>query len=104
MAIQNLLGYDAKIFAYPFGQFNGVVRQCVVRHGYEAACTTLGGFNTARTERFELRRIVIRAGGALREFQRKAQGAYDWLGYFKRRSLVKKMQRQARNACAFELL
>jgi peptidoglycan/xylan/chitin deacetylase (PgdA/CDA1 family) len=93
--IRDLLGYDAKTFAYPFGQFNATVRQCVVRHGYEAACTTLGGFNTARTDRFELRRIVIRAGDDLREFRKKVQGAYDWLGYFKRRSLVKKIQRQA---------
>ena len=95
VAIQHLLGYDAKIFAYPFGQFDAVVKQCVIRHGYEAACTTLGGFNTARTDRFELRRIVIRAGDDLREFHRKAQGAYDWLGYFKRRSLAKKILRQA---------
>jgi peptidoglycan/xylan/chitin deacetylase (PgdA/CDA1 family) len=97
VAIRNLLTYDAKFFAYPFGQFNAVVRQCVARHGYEAACTTLSGFNTARTDRFELRRIVIRAGDDLREFQRKVQGAYDWLGYFKRRSLAKKMLRQARS-------
>jgi len=97
VAIQDLLGYDAKIFSYPFGYFNAVVRQCVVRHGYEAACTTLNGFNTARTDRFELRRIMIRAGDDLREFRRKVQGAYDWLGYFRRRSLAKKMRRQARN-------
>lgn len=90
VAIRNLLGYDAKVFAYPFGQFNTVVKQCVVRHGYEAACTTLSGFNTARTDRFELRRIVIRAEDDLREFHRKVQGAYDWRGYFKRRLLAKK--------------
>ena len=89
MAIRNLLGYDAKIFSYPFGKFDTVVKQCVVRHGYKAACTTLNGFNTAKTDRFELRRIVIRAGDDLREFQRKVQGAYDWRGYFKRRLLVK---------------
>jgi hypothetical protein len=44
-----------------------------------------------------LRRIVIRAGDDLQEFQRKVQGAYDWLGYFKRRALAKKIRRQARN-------
>jgi peptidoglycan/xylan/chitin deacetylase (PgdA/CDA1 family) len=103
VAIQDLLGYDAKFFAYPFGQFNAVVKQSVVRHGYQAACTTLNGFNTARTDRFELRRIVIRAEDDLREFHRKVQGAYDWLGYFKLRSLEKKIQRQARNASVSEL-
>jgi peptidoglycan/xylan/chitin deacetylase (PgdA/CDA1 family) len=100
VAIRNLLTYDAKFFAYPFGQFNAVVRQCVARHGYEAACTTLSGFNTARTDRFELRRIVIRAGDDLQEFHRKVQGAYDWLSYFKRRALAKKIRRQARNLAA----
>ncbi|HXG18413.1 MAG TPA: polysaccharide deacetylase family protein [Methylomirabilota bacterium] len=90
-AIWNLLGYDAKTFAYPFGQFNAVVKHWVARHGYEAACSTLHGFNTARTDRFELRRLVIRAEDDLWEFRRKVQGAYDWLGYFKRRSLAKKM-------------
>lgn len=89
VAIQSLLGYDAKIFSYPFGQFNAIAKQCVVQHGYEAACTTLSGFNTARTDRFELRRIVIRAEDDLREFQRKVEGAYDWRGYFKRRLLAK---------------
>lgn len=93
-AIRDLLGYDARAFAYPFGQFNAVVKQYVARHGYEAACSTLHGFNTARTDWFELRRLVIRAEDNLWEFQRKVQGAYDWLGYFKRRSLVKKMLRQ----------
>lgn len=88
-AIQDLLGYDAKIFSYPFGKFDTVIKQYVMRHGYEAACTTLDGFNTAKTDRFELRRIVIRAEDDLREFQRKVQGAYDWRGYFKRRSLAK---------------
>jgi peptidoglycan/xylan/chitin deacetylase (PgdA/CDA1 family) len=87
-AIQDLLGYDAKIFSYPFGKFNMVIKQCVMRHGYAAACTTLNGFNTARIDRFELRRIVIKAEDDLREFQRKVQGAYDWRGYFKRRLLA----------------
>jgi peptidoglycan/xylan/chitin deacetylase (PgdA/CDA1 family) len=96
-AIRHLLGYDAKFFAYPFGQFDTIVKQSVAQHGYEAACTTLPGFNTPRVDRFELRRIVIRAGDDLREFQRKVQGAYDWLGYFKRRSLAKKILRQASN-------
>ena len=91
-AIWRLLGYDAKTFAYPFGQFNAEVRRCVVRHGYEAACSTLNGFNTVRTDRFALRRLVIRAEDDMREFQWKVQGAYDWLGYFKRRSLAKKVQ------------
>src|SRR5262249_54902799 len=70
VAIRSLLGYDAKTFAYPFGQFNTVVKQCVARHGYEAACTTLSGFNTAKTDRFELRRLVIRAEDDLRAFHR----------------------------------
>ncbi len=100
VAIRDLLGYEAKIFSYPFGQFDAAVRQCVVQHGYEAACSTLGGFNTARTDRFELRRIVIRAGDDLQEFHRKVQGAYDWLSYFKRRALAKKIRRQARNLAA----
>jgi peptidoglycan/xylan/chitin deacetylase (PgdA/CDA1 family) len=96
--IADLLGYDAKTFAYPFGQFNETVKQCVMRHGYKAACSTLNGFNTARTDRFELRRLVIRAEDDMQEFQRKVRGAYDWLGYVKRRSLTKKVRRQARTA------
>jgi len=98
-AIHRLLGYDATTFAYPFGHFTAAVKQCIARHGYKAACSTLNGFNTARTDRFELRRLVIRAEEDLQEFQWKVQGAYDWLGYFKRRSLAKKVLRhEARDA------
>jgi hypothetical protein len=44
-----------------------------------------------------LRRLVIRAEDDMRKFQWKVQGAYDWLGYFKRRTLAKKVRQQAKH-------
>ena len=47
-------------FCYPYGDWNPVVRDRVIAAGYETACTTEFGVNTAATPPFELKRIQAR--------------------------------------------
>jgi len=47
-------------FCYPYGDWNPAVRDLVIEAGYETACTTEFGVNTALTPPFELKRITAR--------------------------------------------
>ncbi len=47
-------------FCYPYGDWNPAVRDLVQAAGYETACTTEFGVNTAATPAFELNRITAR--------------------------------------------
>jgi peptidoglycan/xylan/chitin deacetylase (PgdA/CDA1 family) len=87
VSIREVLGYDTRVFAYPFGRFSEAVKGWVRRCGFETACSTLHGFNVAATDPLELRRIPVHAAADLVEFQKKVRGAYDWLTYFERRAL-----------------
>ena len=47
-------------FCYPFGDWNERVRDLVMEAGYQTACTTIPGVNTARTNPFEIERFTAR--------------------------------------------
>jgi peptidoglycan/xylan/chitin deacetylase (PgdA/CDA1 family) len=47
-------------FCYPYGDWNPAVRDLVIEAGYETACTTEFGVNSAHTPPFELKRITAR--------------------------------------------
>lgn len=47
-------------FCYPYGNFNDAIRDVVIEAGYQTACTTQFGVNTAETPKFALNRIAAR--------------------------------------------
>jgi peptidoglycan/xylan/chitin deacetylase (PgdA/CDA1 family) len=58
--LEDRFGVPVRHFCYPYGDWNTAVRDLVVAAGYETACTTEFGLNTAQSPRFELRRILAR--------------------------------------------
>jgi hypothetical protein len=55
------------------------VRRVVRDEGYRAACSTLPGLNSRRTDLFGLRRTYISRRDSPPEFAKKMAGAYDLL-------------------------
>ncbi len=58
--LEDRFGSPVRHFCYPYGDWNPAIRELVLEAGYESACTTEFGVNTARTPAFELRRITAR--------------------------------------------
>jgi peptidoglycan/xylan/chitin deacetylase (PgdA/CDA1 family) len=58
--LEDLFGLPVRHFCYPYGDWNPVVRDLVIEAGYETACTTNFGVNTAAPPPFELKRITAR--------------------------------------------
>ncbi len=81
--LQDLLGYEVSLFAYPYGQrddFDAVAETAVREAGFLAACSTCFGRGSRPEERFRLRRVGIEPQDSLAVVARKLSGAYDWLG------------------------
>lgn len=58
-ALEEKLGMEVNVFAYPNGNYNKEIIEEVKNTGYEAAFTTEFGVNTGRTFPFELKRIRV---------------------------------------------
>ncbi len=57
--LSQLLGQEAKYFAYPFGQLDERVETATRAAGYRAAFSTQPGFNRRDVNRFRIRRLEI---------------------------------------------
>jgi peptidoglycan/xylan/chitin deacetylase (PgdA/CDA1 family) len=58
--LEDLFGRPIEHFCYPYGDWNEKVRDVVVEAGYQTACTTDIGINTATDSPFSLRRFTAR--------------------------------------------
>jgi len=58
--LEDVFGVPVVHFCYPYGDWSPIVKELVGEAGYESACTTEFGVNTAETPAFELRRITAR--------------------------------------------
>jgi peptidoglycan/xylan/chitin deacetylase (PgdA/CDA1 family)/GT2 family glycosyltransferase len=74
--IEEHLGRQAELFAYPYGHYSAQAVREVERAGYRAAFSVDRGLNTLRTRRFALRRVVISGDDHPLMFAFKV-----WLGY-----------------------
>jgi peptidoglycan/xylan/chitin deacetylase (PgdA/CDA1 family) len=70
-ALEDALGKTVRYFAYPYGLQNDAVRGAVVEAGYEAACSTISGFNRSGQDPYLLRRIDIFGMDRLWQFRQK---------------------------------
>jgi len=57
-ALEDMFGVEVRHFAYPYGDWNERVADLVAETGFETACTTDFGVNTARTPPFQLARMT----------------------------------------------
>ena len=69
--LEDRLSASIRTFAYPYGRFNGGVREAVVAAGYAAACATRSGFVRAADDRYAMRRVTITGADTLSSFARK---------------------------------
>ena len=76
-ALEALLGRPVTSFAYPMGGWNAAVRDAVRAAGYDCAVTVDRGRNTARTDRWALRRAFAPPDPA--DLRRILAGAYTFL-------------------------
>ena len=58
--LEDLFGRPIRHFCYPYGEWNEVIRGLVQEAGYETACTTEPGVNTAADSPFALKRFTAR--------------------------------------------
>lgn len=59
--LEQILGKPANWFSYPYGSESEQIRNIVKSAGYFGACGTRRSLNTARTDRYSLARINMRA-------------------------------------------
>ena len=84
-ALKKMTGRPVIGLAAPFGRRNGAVASRAALAGYRHLVG--GGRFTANgrgTPPYDLRRITIARGDSLREFAKKASGAYGWLSFRER--------------------
>lgn len=69
--IADRTGFPTDQFAYPFGDFDGRVRDIVAASGYRLACSTRSGFNAPMTDAFSIRRIEVAGTDTVAMLKRK---------------------------------
>ncbi len=56
--LEDRFGVPVRHFCYPYGDYNGPVRDLVAEAGYASACTVAPGINRAGRNAFELHRVM----------------------------------------------
>ena len=69
--LEQQLGLKVNFFAYPYGEFNNVVKTAVVRAGFKAACSAVSGFNGQNADPFALKRTAVHGTDHLWQFALK---------------------------------
>lgn len=79
--LEEILSQPVRCFCCPYGETSQSVMDWIKAAGYGASISPKIGGNTLNSDSFKLRRIEIYGEDSLAKFERKAEGAYDWLGY-----------------------
>lgn len=66
--LEGALGLPIRIFAYPFGEYNGPIQALVESAGFVAGCTADPGSNSLVTPLTALRRIEVEGTWSLPRF------------------------------------
>lgn len=80
--LEQRLGRAVPHFSYPYGRYDGRVRMAVEQAGYHLACTSRQGLNQSSGPSYTVNRTEVYGTDDRRDFVRKLQGQYDWLGYW----------------------
>lgn len=72
--IEQRLGSQVRLVAFPGGSFDGLVTQEVVRARYDGACTSIYGFNPYGSNLYKLRRIMAGSELTATAFKRLIAG------------------------------
>ena len=77
-ALEQRFGAAVRFLSYPFGDFDRRVQRVAASLGYEAALTTVPGFNHARSDRHALRRVAPSPDDDLHVFACKLSPLARW--------------------------
>ena len=77
--IEDKLKSRCESFCYPGGMWNPELARSVRECGYSNATTVMPGINTPEADPFLLKRTEISGEDSLFEFEKKINGAYDFL-------------------------
>lgn len=83
--LENILGDEVKVFAYPQGQintFNKDIISILKEEKFQMACSTIWGSNIKNTNPFIIRRIRIDKEDTLKDFQHKIEGDWNFIKWF----------------------
>jgi peptidoglycan/xylan/chitin deacetylase (PgdA/CDA1 family) len=93
IALEKIVGREIKYFAYPSGGFDNAsldIVDLLKGAGYAGAVTTLPGFNSIATNRFQLRRELTSASMAPVIFRARVYGNFDAVLWLKNRARRKR--------------
>lgn len=71
------IGYEVNHFCYPAGSYDDRVIECVKKYGYASATTIIPGFNDAKTDLYQLRRVFV--GEDFNLFKANMSGSYFFI-------------------------
>lgn len=66
--IEDKLKIKVKFFAYPYGLYNNVIEDIVIKSGYESALTLDWGNNDLNTNRFRIKRKLVLSNMNIKKF------------------------------------
>lgn len=69
--LEHKLEHKVDFFAYPYGEFNSIVKSAVAQAGFKAACSAISGFNRHNEDHFALRRTAVHGTDHLWQFALK---------------------------------
>jgi peptidoglycan/xylan/chitin deacetylase (PgdA/CDA1 family) len=75
--LEDVTGNAVTAASAPLGESGALIRRCAGEAGLTFLCTSRPGSNDARTSRYELRRIALRAGSSLADLQRYCSGHFE---------------------------
>jgi len=79
--LEDLLGEEISMFAYPHGRFNSMVKNEVFEAGYKLAFTSHYDVNHSNQDKMALNRNEIWNTDNLQILKNKIAGNWDWLKY-----------------------
>jgi peptidoglycan/xylan/chitin deacetylase (PgdA/CDA1 family) len=97
--LEELLGSAVDFVSLPNGSYGRSFKKLAMRSGYLGACGSKPGFNTARTDRYQLRRFTVKSNTGLAEYRKLLEDGM----YGKLLALKKALRMNARNLIGTKL-
>ena len=81
--LENVTGGQIFLFSFPYGQmwdFSPQAIKLLIKHGYQAACSTRYGRKNKLSDLYQLKRIEVTPGDSLESFARKCRSGMHTYG------------------------
>jgi peptidoglycan/xylan/chitin deacetylase (PgdA/CDA1 family) len=91
--IEDIIHQPVRCFAYPGGHYDDTVLKCIRESDYTAAASCIVGWNNSKTDLFLLRRVEIRRGTSVTDFERaiSSNNIFIYQGIDRAKSGIKKI-------------